>query len=164
MFSFEPGMAIWTLVSFLLVVFLLSKFILPPLMRTIEERKQRIAGDLETADREARTAEQMTADLAKRLAAIELERERLLSEAREQARARYTDLERETLDEINTIRRLKEAQFAAEREQFLNQTGDLINRLIIAGCERVLKTGLTPEQQQAVLEYRISELEKMTKI
>jgi F-type H+-transporting ATPase subunit b len=164
MFTFEPGVAIWTLISFLIVLIVLSKFVLPPITKAIDERKTKIAKDLKTAETAAHKAERSSSDLAQRLAAIEVEREELLAQARERARGRYDQLEKEAITSVNEMRRQKESELAAESEQFLALTGHRINQLIISGCERVLRTGLTHEQQEQVLENRIREFEKLTKV
>lgn len=164
MFTFEPGVAIWTLISFCIVLIVLSKFILPPIVKAIDERKNRIAHDLDSAEQAARQAEATSSELSQKLATIEQEREAILSEAHEQARNRYTEMEKETFLALSELRRQKEAELVAESEQFLALNGHRINQLIIAGCERVLQTGLTHEQQTEILENRISEFEKMTKV
>jgi len=163
-FTFEPGMVIWTLVTFSLVLIVLAKYVVPPLTRMISDRRDRIAHDIESASNDARKAEEMTASLNQRLTALELDRERILSEARETAHARYEVLEREMLDKLAEMRRQREAELARETEHFLASTEDRINRLIILGCERVLRTRLTPEQQAEILENRIREFERLTKI
>jgi len=163
-FTFEPGVAIWTLISFVIVLIVLSKFVLPPITKAIDERKNKISSDLEAADEAARKAERTSSDLTRRLAAIDREREELLAEARERARSRFEELEKETHAAMNEMRKQREAELAAESEQFLALTGHRINQLIISGCERVLRTGLTSEQQAQVLENRIREFEKMTRV
>ena len=164
MFTFEPGMIIWTLVTFFLVLIVLAKYVIPPLTRMIYDRRNRIAHDIESASNDARKAEEMTASLNQRLTALELDRERILSEARENAHARYEVLEREMLEKIAEMRKQREAEMARETEHFLASVEDRINRLIIMGCERVLRTSLTPEQQAEILENRIREFERLTKI
>lgn len=164
MFTFEPGMVIWTLVTFSLVLIVLAKYVVPPLTRMVYDRRNKIANDIDTASSEARKAEEMTANLNQRLTALELDRERILSEARETARARYEVLEREMLAKLAEMRKQREAELARETEHFLASVEDRINRLIILGCERVLRTRLTTEQQTEILENRIREFEKLTKI
>ena len=80
MFTFEPGVAIWTLIS------LLSSLSVqcPAHTKAIDERKTKFQR-LE-ADEAARKAER-TSTLTRRLAAIDREREELLAEARERAAA-----------------------------------------------------------------------------
>jgi F-type H+-transporting ATPase subunit b len=163
-FTFEPGMIIWTLVAFSLAMIVLAKYVIPPLVRIVHDRRNRIAHDLESASSEARKAEEITASLNRRLTALELDRERILSEARETAHSRYEALEREMLEKIALMRKQREAEMARETEHFLASVDDRINRLIILGCEKVLRTRLTPEQQAEILENRIREFEKLTKI
>jgi F-type H+-transporting ATPase subunit b len=163
-FTFEPGMIIWTLITFSLVLIVLAKYVIPPLTRMIYDRRDKIAHDIESASSDARKAEEMTASLSQRLTALELDRERILSEARETAHARYEALEREMLDKLAEMRKQREAEMARETEHFLASVEDRINRLIILGCERVLRTRLTPEQHAEILENRIREFERLTKI
>jgi len=163
-FTFEPGMVLWTLATFFLVMIVLAKYVIPPLVRMVHDRRDKIANDIESAESNARKAEEMTANLNQRLNALELDRERILSEAREAARNRYEALEREMLGKIAEMRKQREAEMARETEHFLASVEDRINRLIILGCERVLRARLTPEQQAEILENRIREFEKLTKI
>jgi F-type H+-transporting ATPase subunit b len=163
-FTFEPGLAIWTLIAFSLVLVVLAKYVIPPLVRMVHDRRDKIAEDIESASSEARKAVELTDSLNERISALELDRERILSETREKARNRYEVLEREMLDKIAEMRKSREAEMARETEHFLASVEDRINRLIISGCERVLRTKLTPEQQVEILENRIREFEKLTKI
>jgi F-type H+-transporting ATPase subunit b len=163
-FTFEPGLAIWTLITFSAVIVVLAKFVIPPLVRIVHDRRDKIAHDIESASAEARRATELTADLNERLNALELDRERILSETREKARSRYEVLEREMLDKLSLMRKSREAEMAREAERFLAAVEDRSNRLIILGCERVLRTKLTKEQQEEILENRIREFERLTKI
>jgi F-type H+-transporting ATPase subunit b len=163
-FTFEPGLVIWTLVTFTIVLIFLSKYVIPPLVRMVHDRRDKIAQDVESAASGARKVEELTAELKKRLDALELDQERLLSEAREKAHTRYSTLEQEMLEKIAEMRKHREEELARETEHFFAAAEKHIHRLIILGCERVLRTGLTPEQHAEILENRIQELEKLTKI
>ena len=164
MLSFEPGVAIWTLITFFTVLIVLSKYVIPPLVRVVHDRKDNIAKDIENAANEARRAQQLTTELTQRLDALELERERILSESREKSRARYDELEGEMLGKLAVMRKQREEELEQEASRFLAATEDRINRLILLGCERVLSVRLTPEQQAEILENRICEFEKLTKL
>ena len=164
MLSFEPGVAIWTLITFFTVLIVLSKYVIPPLVRVVHDRKDNIAKDIENAANEARRAQQLTTELTQRLDALELERERILSESREKSRARYDELEGEMLGKLAVMRKQREEELEQEASRFLAATEDRINRLILLGCERVLSVRLTPEQQAEILENRIREFEKLTKL
>ena len=164
MFNFDPGMAIWTLLTFLVVLFVLSRFVVPPVAKMLDDRAKRIESDLAVAESAAESARKTSTELTQRLAKVDLERERILSETHEEAKLRRDKLERETLDRMAELRRQKETELVAESDRFLADSGFRINELIIAGCERILRTGLTHEQQARILEDRICEFEKIKKI
>ncbi len=52
----DPGGAIWTIVLFVLLVAVLGKFAWPPILRGLQEREQKIRGDLENAEKAESTA------------------------------------------------------------------------------------------------------------
>jgi len=163
-FTFEPGVAIWTLITFSIVLVVLSKYIIPPLVRIVHDRRDAIARDIENASSASRKAEEMSAELGHRLDALELDRERILSETREKARRRSEALEREMHEKFSEIRRQREEELERETKHFLAASEERVNRLILLGCERILRTGLTPEQQAEILENRIREFESLERL
>jgi len=133
-------------------------------MRVVHDRRDNIERDIEKASSEAQKAQELTAELDQRLDALALERERILSETREKSRARYDELEREMLTKISEARRQRERELAQDTERFLAATEERVNHLVLRGCERILGVQLTPEQQAEILENRIREFERMTRL
>ena len=71
----DPGLFIWTIITFLLVLFLLSKFAWKPLLKVLQEREDEIKSSLKDAE------------LAKtELEKVNLESEKILNDARAEAR------------------------------------------------------------------------------
>ena len=71
----DPGLFIWTIITFLLVLFLLSKFAWKPLLKVLQEREDEIKSSL-------RDAEVAKTELEK----VNLESEKILNNARAEAR------------------------------------------------------------------------------
>ena len=46
----DPGLFIWTIITFLLVLFLLSKFAWKPLLKVLQEREDEIKASLKDAE------------------------------------------------------------------------------------------------------------------
>ena len=71
----DPGLFIWTIITFLLVLFLLSKFAWKPLLKVLQEREDEIKSSLKDAE------------IAKtELEKVNLESEKILNDARAEAR------------------------------------------------------------------------------
>lgn len=74
--SINPGLAIWTIVSFLLFVLLLRLFAWGPILQALEKREKRIVDTIESAEKARAESEELL-----------LRQQEALKEAREEARA-----------------------------------------------------------------------------
>ncbi len=108
---------IWGAVIFLLLYLMLSRSALPRVASVLEQRRQRIDGDLETARRSRDEADQATDELrrARRQAAAEAQAnlDRVMAQAREEAATRG----RETAARLDAELARAEAQIGAERQR-----------------------------------------------
>jgi F-type H+-transporting ATPase subunit b len=96
----NPGLMLWTAITFLVLVYVLGKFAFRPIVKMLDERERTIREAIERAERERAEAEQMlaaqkeslhaahreAAELAKRSAAeVERLRQELTARARKEA-------------------------------------------------------------------------------
>ena len=78
--SFKTDLAIWSLVVFLLFVFVLKKFAWGPLSAGLDAREQRIREDIASAESARERAEAMLADHEAKLAGVQEEVKEILAE------------------------------------------------------------------------------------
>ncbi len=108
---------IWGAVIFVLLYLLLSRSALPRVASVLEQRRERIDGDLETARRSKDEADHATDELrrARRQAAADAQAnlDRVVAQAREEAAARS----RETNARLDAELARAEAQIGAERQR-----------------------------------------------
>jgi F-type H+-transporting ATPase subunit b len=145
-------------INFCIVMFLLYKFAYPPILKMLEERRQRIAESLENAEK-----------IKAELAAAEEKTRKILSEANATANkfieeARTTaakTLEVETQkaiaaanDIIAKARQANEAELARMKAELRKEVG----RLVVATSAKVTGNILTPEQQTRLAEETSKQL------
>jgi len=160
-FNFEPGVAIWTLVSFGLFLFAIMKFVYPKMDSILEERKTRIETDIEEAKKAREEIESVRKDLENRLSAIKVEELRVLSEAKEKSRQATEQYEKELFEEFRKLRVDKEEHLKRMEANFLKASEERITKIIVETCERVLQTELNAEQHRKIVERGIRKLETM---
>ena len=103
-------------VNFLVLVFLLKKFLYGPVVAAIERREARIAGRLsEAAEREA-AAGRTARDYEDRLRGFEREREALAAQAREDAAAERERLMQAAREDIARTESAWREELARERQ------------------------------------------------
>src|SRR5690625_1768809 len=74
--SFETGFGIWVAISTLLFLYLMNKFLVPPIMEALNKRESQIKDSLESAEKALAKAEQISKDNAKALKEAEIQRKR----------------------------------------------------------------------------------------
>src|SRR3954451_20359112 len=110
----RPGLMIWTILCFLVALYVLKRFAFGPIQKTIDERRERIRQSLEEADRareEARKLIEEDRPLSRR---ARQESDEILSEARRTADAQRDRVREET--EADRQRRLEETRRQIEAE------------------------------------------------
>lgn len=137
-FAGDVGNALWTLVIFLLVVFLLGKFAWGPLLRGLQAREEFIRSSLEQAKRDREAAEARLAEYEAKLAAARTEATEILEKARRDGEALRRRLQEEAQAESRqTIERARrEVSLATETAK--REIHDYAGELAVAVAERVL--------------------------
>ena len=108
--------------NFLILVWLLQRFLYRPVVRAMDRREQRIAERMHAAEQREEEAEAETERYRRQQAELEDRREAVLAQAEEAAEKERRKLERAAREEIEGRKHRWQQQLDAEREQFL---GDL---------------------------------------
>ncbi len=105
-------------VNFLLLVWLLKRFLYGPIVRAMRQREERIARDLDQAETARDRAKAEQEALAAERAGLEQEREAVLHEAREQARQWREQAMQRARDEVDAQRRAWRRSLHDEQKAF----------------------------------------------
>src|SRR5690625_6653331 len=89
--SFETGFGIWVAISTLLFLYLMNKFLVPPIMEALNKRESQIKESLESAEKALAKAEQISKDNAKALTEAEIQAQKIRNEALEDAELLRSD-------------------------------------------------------------------------
>ena len=110
------------ILNFLFLVFVLAKFAYKPLMKMMEERKNKIAGDLANAEKAKEDAEGIKAEYAAKLAAARQEAQEIVENARRTAQAAHDKIMAETkAEQEQAIASAKDA-ITREKQQALGES------------------------------------------
>jgi len=80
--SVTPGLMIWTIVCFLIALFVLKRYAFGPIQKMIDERRERIRQSLEEADRARDEARHLLEEHRALIARARGDAEDILAEAR----------------------------------------------------------------------------------
>ncbi|RIA55069.1 hypothetical protein [Dichotomicrobium thermohalophilum] len=109
------------IINFLILVWLLHRFLYGPITRAMERRENRIRERLDDAAEEREKAEARQQELDAKLQELEDQREAKLEQAREEAEELKHKLEQEAREEVDRKREAWLAEMREDREDFLSQ-------------------------------------------
>ncbi|HTP26971.1 MAG TPA: F0F1 ATP synthase subunit B [Anaeromyxobacteraceae bacterium] len=154
----NPGLTLWTAITFLALILFLAKFAFGPIVRMLDERERTIHEAIDQAKRERAEAERMLADQTAALSAAQREAAELAQRSRkdvEALRAELTNRARKEADElIATSRR----QIQEEKLKALAELKGQVVDLAIDAARRLIESSLDERSQRALVEEYIATL------
>ncbi|HEU4566685.1 MAG TPA: F0F1 ATP synthase subunit B [Marmoricola sp.] len=156
-----PNGTFWVeLIAFAIIVFVLGKWVIPPINRAMTARQEAIRKqftDLEQAQAEARRAEE---EFRAQIAEARHEAAKIREEAREQGAAIIAEMREQAQVEAARIVEHAHNQIEADRQQAVTSLRGEVGRLATSLAGRIVGEALEdPARQSRVVERFLSELE-----
>jgi F-type H+-transporting ATPase subunit b len=154
-----PGLMIWTIVCFLIALFVLKRYAFGPIQKLIDDRQQRIRRALEEADEARDEARTLLEEHRKLIGQARVEAEEILGEARQVGKAMQQRVKEET--EADRQRRLEETkrQIEAETRRALEAIRAEVAELSLVAAEKVTRKSLDDKDQRRLIDEAIGELD-----
>ncbi|HEY0415335.1 MAG TPA: F0F1 ATP synthase subunit B [Gaiellaceae bacterium] len=154
-----PGLMIWTIICFLIVLFVLQRYAFGPIQQMIDTRRQRIEEAITEADNAREEARNLLEEHRKLIGQAKSESEEILVEARRVADAQRERVREET--EEDRQRRLEETRRQIEQAtaQALGEIRDEVGRLSLLAAEKITRKSLTDADQQRLIDEALAEID-----
>jgi F-type H+-transporting ATPase subunit b len=153
------GLAIWTIVTFVIVLLVLRRFAWKPILASMEAREAGIRRLIDDAEAAREEADRLLEEYNRRLAEARAEGQKLVAEAKEAGeRVRAETLDR-ARGEAEAIVARAGAEIDLERRKALAEIRERAVDLAIGAAERVLEESLNEERHRRVAEDYLKELE-----
>ncbi len=126
------------MVAFLVFVAFCMRYVWPPIMAAMEERKQKIADGLAAADRASHDLELAQQEAVDRLAEAKKEAAGIVDSANKRAATVIDEAKAAAVVEADRVKELANAEVEREKAQAREQLMSQVSALAIAGAEKVL--------------------------
>jgi len=148
---------VWSIISFGLLLFLLSKFALPAVQKAMAGRTERIQANLDDAERVKAEASTVLAQYQAQLADARNESARIIEEARQTADQLRRDLMARAEAEVAELRQRTRDDIAAAQERATADLQAKVGALAIDMAEKVVAANLDREANRRLIEQFIAE-------
>jgi F-type H+-transporting ATPase subunit b len=154
-----PGLMIWTIVCFLIALYVLKRFAFGPIQNIIDQRRDRILQAIQEAESAREEARSLLEEHRALIGQARGEAEEILSDARKVADSQRDRL-REEIEE-DRQRRLDETsrQIQAETRRALEQIRAEVAELTLEATARVTGKVLTQDDHRRLIEDAVSDLD-----
>jgi F-type H+-transporting ATPase subunit b len=155
----DVGLMIWTVLAFLVALFILRKYAFPQISAALEKRQHLIEESIDSAERTKAEADEILAEYRERLKEARAQAEEIVARARKNGEA----AERAAAEQAAEIReeQLERARkdIQAETARALHEIRREVADLTVAATERVTRKTLTEDDQRRLVEDALSDLD-----
>ena len=158
--QFEPGLMIWTVVTFLFTFLALRLIAWKPILGALDEREGRIRESLEKAEQAKAQAEQAIAENKANMEASLRRSQELVAEARLEAERVRTQAREEAREEARKILDEGRRQLQVERRAASTELRREAADLAIRAAEQLLRRNLGQRENRQLVDDFLEQLPK----
>lgn len=142
-------------IAFAVLFFFMWKWVIPRVNTMLEERRQKIQGELERAEHTRGEADQLLADYRSQLANAREEANRIIEEARKTADQLRRDLQVKAEQEAQATVARAQDEIRAERDRVLQELGAQVGEIAMELAGRVVGRSLDEGSHQRLVDEYI---------
>ena len=163
MLNLDPGMMIWTWVTFLIVLGILSKLALKPMLTAINNREDQIRGDIENAKKQRDEAEELLNKHKELMAHAESEAQKIIKENQQLAEKTKQSMIDEARKESEKIIENAKKEIDRQKESALSSLRAEVADLAIGAAEKIIIQKLDKREHDNVINEYIKSMPKSGK-
>jgi len=155
----DPGLFIWTILTFLVLVALLARFAWRPLLEALDRRQEAIAKSLEDAQRARQELERLQRESAEMMRQARVEADAIVSRSRSDAEALREELKQKSRAEAAAIVKNAEKQIQLETARAIQQIRSETIDLSVAIASKILRRQVSKEDHEGLIEETLKQVE-----
>lgn len=158
--SFETGFGIWVAISTLLFLYLMNKFLVPPIMEALNKRESKIKDSLESAEKALAKAEQISKDNAKALKEAEIHAQKIRKEALEDAELLRSGKIEQAKADAEKILETARVTIQQEKKRALSELRNEVADLAVEAAGIIIQAELDKDKSNKLVDTFIGNLSK----
>ena len=144
------------LINFAILFFVLKKFAFNPLLKVLDERKNKIEKGLKDAEKAGEKLEKISAKEKKVLDKANKKATKILLEAEEKAENNRAEAVKKTEAEIEELMKKAERKIQEKKEQMLQDLKKDVAGLVVQATEKVLNEKIDGNKDRELIEKSIN--------
>ena len=155
---FEPGLMIWTIIVFLVLLVVLRLFAWKPLLKALDEREKKIQEALAQAEETRRKTETVLEENRRRIDEAIQKSEQIVQQARQDAEQVRQRMVGEAKAEARRVTEQGLRRLEAEQHAAMEEIRQVAADLAIQAAGRLIESSLTEQQQRELVDKFLREV------
>ena len=145
------GTLLFQFLNFFILVAVLAKFAYKPMLKVLEERRNKISSDLNGAEQSRLAAERLKADYEKQLQTARTEAQAIIDKAVKQAEAEGRVPLEAIRQQIAREKEMAHAEMVSEREAAVREMRKEVVSLSLAVAEKLLEKNMNTDMNSKLI-------------
>lgn len=155
----DPGLFIWTIFTFLVLLYLLAKFAWRPLLAALESRQEDIRKSLDDADRAKKELEQVQEESNRIVSKARADADAIIAGSRADAAKLQDELKRKARAEADGIILNAQKEIQRQTDQSLTQIREEAVDLSLMIASKLIQKNLSKEDNDKLIEDALSQVQ-----
>jgi len=155
----SPGLMVWTLVMFLVTLFILKRYVLGPVGQMVQKRRDHIAESIDEAERSRDEASALLEDYKVRLAEARREADSIREQGRSEGERQKADILSQAQQQRERVLADAGEQIDAQARAAAGQIRDDVAALALLAAEKVTRRSLDEAEHRRLIEEALQEVD-----
>lgn len=155
----ETWILVFTVISFLTVLFVLGKFGWPKIIQTLEQREKSIRTAIENAEAAKQSAEKLKAEYEAQMQQVQERVREIIAQAQQQGGQTRQAILKEAESEAKKLMEKAKQQMEAEKEKLVQELRGEVGELAVMMAEKLLQQTVDKKVQERFVQDFLKSLD-----
>ncbi len=156
--SVNPGLIIWQILIFVILVFILKKIAWKPLLTALHAREEGIRNSVDQAEKLKKDSEDLIEQNKKILAEANSQSMKIINDSRTTANKMREDLMAKSQEDSRKIIEQAKIEIKQEKDSAMSDLRNEVSDLAIKVAEKIMKDNLDESRQKKIVNDFISQI------
>ena len=156
----NPGLIIWTIVTFLILLFILKKVAWKPILSALDQREKDIKDSLEKAEKAKEDAQRILDENQANLAKAEEESKKIIEQSRSFAENLKEQLLKESKEQAKKLIEDAAVEIDRKKDSAFEELKDQVAKIAVTAAEKIMKQNLDADKNKRIVDSYLKDIMK----
>lgn len=151
---------LWQVINFLVLLWLLKRYLYGPITEMLKKRAARIEGDLNAAAEERKEAEKLNEEYEAQLKTARSKSQEIVEDAETRAKKKAREIIKEAEKKAENIKKNKMAEIEQAKKEALAQLRNEVASISLLAASKLIQEKMDQEKHRQLIKNYIAKLDK----